>query len=71
MLRAYINTRIFTGDLWLDGYAVLTENGRIQHDCHRRRYLKALNSLILKAIFWPPHLLISRSGGNGKLFPNS
>ncbi|TWV99282.1 N-acetylglucosamine-6-phosphate deacetylase [Chitinophaga pinensis] len=70
MLRAYINTRIFTGDLWLDGYAVLTENGRIQHVLPQAQVPEDAELTDLKGdILAPAFIDLQIYGGNGKLFP--
>ncbi|MBW8686377.1 N-acetylglucosamine-6-phosphate deacetylase [Chitinophaga rhizophila] len=70
MLRAYINTRIFTGDLWLDGYAVITENGRIQQVVPQAQVPETAELTDLKGdILAPAFIDLQIYGGNGKLFP--
>ena len=70
MLRAYINTRIFTGDLWLDGYAVVTDQGRIQQVLPQAQIPTAAELTDLKgAILAPAFIDLQIYGGNGKLFP--
>ncbi|SDG47425.1 N-acetylglucosamine-6-phosphate deacetylase [Chitinophaga filiformis] len=70
MLRAYINTRIFTGDLWLDGYAVVTDQGRIQQVLPQAQIPEDAELTDLKgAILAPAFIDLQIYGGNGKLFP--
>ncbi|PSL35804.1 N-acetylglucosamine-6-phosphate deacetylase [Chitinophaga ginsengisoli] len=70
MLRAYINTRIFTGDLWLDGYAVVTDQGRIQQVLPQAQLPADAALTDLKgAILAPAFIDLQIYGGNGKLFP--
>ncbi len=70
MLKAYINSRIFTGDLWLDGYAVITENGRIQQVVPQAQVPENAALTDLKgAILAPGFIDLQIYGGNGKLFP--
>jgi N-acetylglucosamine-6-phosphate deacetylase len=70
MLRAYINTRIFTGDLWLDGYAVLTQDGRIQDVLPQAQIPADAELTDLKGdILAPGYIDLQIYGGNGKLFP--
>lgn len=70
MLRAYINTRIFTGDLWLDGYAVVTDEGRIQQVLPQAQIPTDAELTDLKgAILAPAFIDLQIYGGNGKLFP--
>lgn len=70
MLRAYINTRIFTGELWLDGYAVITEDGRIQQVLPQVQVPEQAELHDLKGdILAPAFIDLQIYGGNGKLFP--
>jgi N-acetylglucosamine-6-phosphate deacetylase len=70
MLRAYINTRIFTGDLWLDGYAVVTDQGRIQQVLPQAQIPEEAELTDLKgAILAPAFIDLQIYGGNGRLFP--
>lgn len=70
MLRAYINTRIFNGDLWLDGYAVITENDRIQQVVPQAQVPETAELIDLKGdILAPAFIDLQIYGGNGRLFP--
>lgn len=70
MLRAYINTKIFTGELWLDGYAVITDQGRIQQVVPQAQVPETAELTDLKgAILAPAFIDLQIYGGNGKLFP--
>jgi N-acetylglucosamine-6-phosphate deacetylase len=70
MLRAYINSRVFNGDLWLDGYAVITEHDRIQQVVPQAQVPESAALIDLKgSILAPAFIDLQIYGGNGRLFP--
>lgn len=70
MLSAYLNARIFTGDKYLDGHAVLTENGRITGVVPVAEIpSNAVSNDLDGATLAPALIDLQIYGGNGGLFP--
>ena len=70
MLSAYLNARIFTGETYLDGHAVLTENGRITGVVPVAEVPSHAVSNDLNGATLAPALIdLQIYGGNGRLFP--
>lgn len=70
MINAYLNARIFTGETYLDGHAVLTENGRISAVIPVAEVPAAAVSNDLNGALLAPALIdLQIYGGNGGLFP--
>lgn len=70
MLTAYLNSRIFTGDTFLQDHAVLTENGRITGVVPVAAIPSSAKQTDLKGAVLAPALIdLQIYGGNKKLFP--
>jgi N-acetylglucosamine-6-phosphate deacetylase len=70
MLNAYLNTRIFTGETYLDGHAVLTENGQISAVIPVAEVPSHALPIDLGGATLAPALIdLQIYGGNGALFP--
>jgi N-acetylglucosamine-6-phosphate deacetylase len=70
MINAWLNTRIFTGETYLQGHAVLTENGRITAVVPVAEVPShAVSNDLGGATLAPALIDLQIYGGNGALFP--
>lgn len=71
MLTAYVNSTIFTGDACLQGYAVLTSEGRITDVLPLAQVPADAGVVDLKDTYLSPAFIdLQIYGGNGRIFPS-